>query len=257
MKPVDLTMTISGSMPTFPGSPAPHLLAWSNLEEDGYNLELLFLSSHTGTHMDAPYHFDGKGLKVHQIPISRLVVRATLIRLRKAASAPISKGDILSFEESHGAIPDNASVIFHTDWQKNLKADSYFTENPGLDMSAAEYLVTKRINLVGIDSPSIDLGTDGSFSVHRILARNNVLIVENLTNLHRIRSEEFDLTVLPLKLKGATGSPVRAVGIIVVPYMHPDPSYSPVWVSKSMKNSVLGRMLSASLISYGSDLISP
>ncbi len=68
-----------------------------------------------------------------------------------------------------------------------------------------------RINLVGIDSPSIDLGTDTSFTIHKILSRNNILIVENLTNLNKITSKEFIFTIFPLKLKNATGSPVRAV----------------------------------------------
>jgi len=94
---------------------------------------------------------------------------------------------------------------------KNLKNDNYFTENPGLDPSSAKYLASKKTNLVGIDSPSIDLGKDESFTVHKILSKNNILIVENLTNMNKIQSKEFDFTILPLKLKDATGSPVRAV----------------------------------------------
>ena len=79
-----------------------------------------------------------------------------------------------------------------------------------MSISAAKYLTSKKINLVGIDSPSIDLGKDESFSVHHILSKNNILIVENLANLNKV-SKEFDFTILPLKLKDATGSPVRAV----------------------------------------------
>ena len=69
MKPLDLTLTISKSIPSFPGSPTPQFLSWSDLQEDGYNLELLFLSSHTGTHIDAPFHFVKNGIKIDQIPI--------------------------------------------------------------------------------------------------------------------------------------------------------------------------------------------
>ena len=211
MKLVDLTLTISGSIPSFPGSPTPQFIDWSDIEHDGYNLELLFLSSHTGTHLDAPFHFVKNGLKIHQIPLRRLVGKATLIKLKKSKNTPITKSDITSFEEKNGKIPDRSSVFFFTDWQKNLKKNNYFTENPGLDASSAKYLASKKINLVGIDSPSIDLGEDGSFSVHHILAKNNVLIVENLANMNKIRSLEFNFTILPLKLKDATGSPVRAV----------------------------------------------
>ena len=72
-------------------------------------------------------------------------------------------------------------------------------------------MISKKINLVGIDSPSIDKGNDGKFSVHHLLSKNNVLIVENLCNLEKISGIHFKLIVLPLKLKDATGSPVRAI----------------------------------------------
>lgn len=211
VKPIDLSLTISESIPSFPGSPTPQFIDWSDIKSDGYNLELLFLSSHTGTHLDAPYHFDKKGPKINQIPLERLIGKGILIKLRKSRNSPITKSDILSFEKKNGKIPDHSSLFFYTGWQKNLKKQNYFTENPGLDTSAAKFLVSKKINLVGIDSPSIDIGKDESFSVHHILSKNNILIVENLANMNKIKSIEFTFTILPLKLKDATGSPVRAV----------------------------------------------
>ena len=75
-------------------------------------------------------------------------------------------------------------------------------------------MVSKKINLVGIDSPSIDLGKDSKFSVHHILAKNNILIVENLANLDKIKPMKFHLITVPLKLKNATGSPIRAFGFV-------------------------------------------
>ena len=89
-----------------------------------------------------------------------------------------------------------------------------FPKNPGLSVSAAKYLASKKIGLVGIDSPSIDLGTDSKFSVHQIFAKKGMLIVENLANLDKIKSSKFHLVVLPLKLKNATGSPVRAIAFV-------------------------------------------
>ena len=211
MKPIDLTLTISKSIPSFPGSPTPQFISWSNLKEDGYNLELLFLSSHTGTHIDAPFHFVKNGIKIDQIPLARLMGKAILIKIKKSKNSPITKSDLLQFEKKNGTIPDKSTVFFFTDWQKNIKKDNYFSENPGLALSAATYLAQKNTNLVGIDSPSIDLGKDESFSVHHVLSKNNILIVENLTNLNKIKSKEFSFTIFPLKLKDATGSPVRAV----------------------------------------------
>ncbi|MFZ9005308.1 MAG: cyclase family protein [Nitrosopumilaceae archaeon] len=211
MKQLDLTLTISPSIPSFPGSPSPQFLKWSTIKEDQYNLELLFLSSHTGTHIDAPYHFTTKGEKIHQIPLTRLIGNALLIKIKKEKNQEITKKDLLNFEKKNGKIKNFSSVIFFTGWQKNLEKKNYFLNNPGLSRSAANYLVTKKINLIGIDSPSIDLGTDKNFSAHKILAKNNVLIVENLSNLNKIPKLNFDFIILPLKLKNATGSPVRAI----------------------------------------------
>ncbi len=211
VKPIDLTLTISESIPSFPGSPKPQFISWSNLKEDGYNLELLFLSSHTGTHLDAPYHFVKNGLKINQIPLDRLIGKAILIKIKKTKNNAITKSDIILFEKKNGKIPNKSSIFFFTGWQKNLQKKNYFTENPGLDISAAKYIASKKINLVGIDSPSIDLGNDESFNVHHIFSKNNILIIENLTNLKKISSKEFNFTILPLKLKDATGSPVRAI----------------------------------------------
>lgn len=213
MKPLDLTLTISTSIPTFPDSPKPQFILWSTLKEDKYNLELLFLSSHTGTHLDAPYHFVKNGIKIHQIPLDRLLGNGILIKIKKEKNQSITKNDLISFERKNGNIPKHSSIFFYTEWQKNLNSDYYFINNPGLSESAATYLVSKRINLVGIDSPSIDLGQAKNFRVHKILAKNNILIVENLSNLNKISSKQFDFVILPLKLKDATGSPVRAIAI--------------------------------------------
>jgi len=214
MKIIDLTLTVSDKIPTFPGSPQPSFIPWENVKEDGYNLELLFLSTHTGTHMDAPYHFLEKGAKIHEISLKKLVSEAVLIPSKKKGGEPITKIDIQKFEKKHGKITSFSSVIFYTEWQKNLQKKYYFTKNPGLSVSAAKYLASKKINLVGIDSPSIDLGKDSKFSVHQIFAKKGMLIVENLSNLEKIKSPKFHLVVLPLKLKNATGSPVRAIAFV-------------------------------------------
>ena len=114
----------------------------------------------------------------------------------------------------HEKIPNGSTVIFWTGWQKMLHDDSYFIKNPGLSTTAAKYLVSKKTNLVGIDSPSIDFQASKQFSVHHLFSKNGILILENLANLEKIKSWKFQLVVLPLKLKNATGSPVRAVAVL-------------------------------------------
>ena len=214
LKFIDLTLPISEKIPTFPGSPQPIFIQWENIKDDGYNLELLFLSSHTGTHLDAPYHFLEKGKKIHEISLKRLIINAILIKIRKRRDQAITKTDIQKFEKKHGKIPNESTIVFWTGWQKMIKNDSYFVNNPGLSVTAAKYLISKKTNLVGIDSPSIDLGKEKRFLIHHLFAKNDVLIVENLANLDKIKSWKFQLAVLPMKLENATGAPVRAVGII-------------------------------------------
>ena len=214
LKFIDLTLPVSEKIPTFPGSPQPIFIQWENIKDDGYNLELLFLSSHTGTHLDAPYHFIEKGKKIHEISLKRLIINAILVKIRKRRDQPITKTDIQKFEKKHGKIPNESTIVFWTGWQKMIKNDSYFVSNPGLSVTAAKYLISKKTNLVGIDSPSIDLGKEKRFLIHHLFAKNDVLIVENLANLDKIKSWKFQLAILPMKLKNATGAPVRAVGII-------------------------------------------
>jgi arylformamidase len=211
MKAQDLSLTISEKIPTFPNSPQPYFIKWAELKKDHYNLELLFLSSHTGTHIDAPYHFLKNGKKIHQIEPYRFLSNAILIKINARPNYAITKSDILKFEERYGKIPPRSSVVFATGWNNNLRRKNFFEENPGLAPSGARYLVLKKINLVGIDSPSIDIGKDSYFSSHRILLRNEILVLENLCNLNKIRSTRFKLAALPLKLQAATGSPVRAI----------------------------------------------
>ena len=74
-------------------------------------------------------------------------------------------------------------------------------------------MVEKKINAVAIDCPSIDIGTDSGFIAHKILLSNQILVIENLCNLYRVNNEKFTLLITPLKLVGASGSPIRAIGI--------------------------------------------
>ncbi len=213
MEPIDLTLEISNKLPSFPGSPRPQFISWANKKSDGYNLELIFLSSHSGTHIDAPYHFVEKGLKIDKIPLNRLITNAFLCNVRKGPDETITKNDIVKFEARNGKIPSSSTIIFRTDWSANTSRKDYFTRNPSLSADAARYLSRKKPSLVGIDSPSIDAGKDSKFSVHHILLKKDILILENLCNLDKIKNTFFRLIVLPLKLKDATGSPVRAAAV--------------------------------------------
>lgn len=139
-----------------------------------------------------------------QLDLGRFVSRAILLKIPKAADQLIVRSDIANCE-----INANDTVVFATGWENWHKKDNYMSNNPGLSADAAEYLVNNRVG------PSIDRGLDNHFNTHSILLSNDIPIIENLCNLEELSSaKSFTLIVNPLKLVGASGSPVRAIAVI-------------------------------------------
>jgi kynurenine formamidase len=210
MRVIDLTMTIDAEIPVFPGSPKPQFIPWTNMSSQGYDSESAFLSTHTGTHMDAPSHFIRKAHSIDRIEPQRFISSGIILRLQKREDEPVEVEDLSSLNVLQGD-----TVLISTGWQKRIHRISYyFSRNPGLSKDAANYLAKKKVNAVGIDTPSIDLGTDESFSAHKILLRSDILIVEHLCNMDKIRKERFTVVLSPLKLAGASGSPIRALALV-------------------------------------------
>ena len=207
---LDLTREISTDTKVFPGSPLPKFITWNKMEIHNYHSEVVFMSTHTGTHMDAPSHFVTGVSSIDQIPINRFISRAILVKISKTSDELITAGEI---EASKIKILEGNSVVFSTSWENEVDNDYYFNHSPGLSEDAAEYLIDKRVNAVCIDSPSIDRGSDINFPVHKLLLSKDILIVENLCNLSKIDNQNFTLIMMPLKLSGASGSPIRAIAI--------------------------------------------
>ena len=207
---LDLTREISTDTKVFPGSPLPKFITWNKMEIHNYHSEVVFMSTHTGTHMDAPSHFVTGVSSIDQIPVNRFISRAILVKISKTSDELITAGEI---EASKIKILEGNSVVFSTSWENEVDNDYYFNHSPGLSEDAAEYLIDKRVNAVCIDSPSIDRGSDVNFPVHKLLLSKDILIVENLCNLSKIDNQNFTLIMTPLKLSGASGSPIRAIAI--------------------------------------------
>ena len=205
---IDLTRAISTETKVFPGSPLPKFITWNKMEIHNYHSEVVFMSTHTGTHMDAPSHFVTGVSSIDQIPVNRFISRAILIKIAKASDELITAREI---EASKVNILEGNSVVFSTSWENEVDNDYYFNHSPGLSEDAAEYLIDKRVNAVCIDSPSIDRGSDSNFPVHKLLLSKEILIVENLCHLSKIDNHNFTLIMMPLKLSGASGSPIRAI----------------------------------------------
>jgi kynurenine formamidase len=210
VRTIDLSQTISPTLKVFPGSPQPTVVQWNNFVAHGYDSEAVFMSTHTGTHMDAPSHFVPGQASIESIDPQRFVSDAILARVPKKANELIEQSDLEHFDIRKGD-----AVVLCTGWEKRFRARNYMTDNPGLSGAAAKLLARKKVSTVAIDGPSIDAGADASFTAHKILLGKNILAVENLCNLTEIPSERFTLVVAPLKIRGSTGSPVRALALIL------------------------------------------
>jgi arylformamidase len=229
MRVIDLTMRITPSIRVYPGSPQPSFIPWSKFDLQGYDSEAMFMSTHTGTHVDAPSHFKPGLASIDMISTDRLVCNAMLIRAKKRANQLIEQQDL------GNQITQGDTVVIATGWEKRSGMKNYMSENPGLSEEAARYLARKRVNAVAIDCPSIDAGADSRFTAHNILLPRNILVVENLCNLDKVASSRssdsrssnsirsknnnknittFTLIISPLKLVGATGSPARVLALL-------------------------------------------
>lgn len=209
MRVIDLTMRITPSIRVFPGSPQPTFIPWSRFDSHGYDSEAMFMSTHTGTHIDAPSHFAPGTPSIDKILAGRLVSNAALVRRVKGANQLVEQEDLEDQQIRQGD-----AVVVATGWEKRAASSRYMTENPGLSEQAAKFLARMKINAVAIDGPSIDAGIDKKFTAHKILLQRNILIVENLCNVSKIRTNRFTLVMSPLKLGGATGSPARVLVIV-------------------------------------------
>jgi arylformamidase len=209
MRVIDLTMRITPFMRVFSGSPQPSFIPWSRFDSHGYDSEAMFMSTHTGTHVDAPSHFAPGRASIDMISADRLVCSAVLIRASKSANQLVEREDVAGDRLMQGDV-----VVIATGWEKRAARGNYMTENPGLSERAATYLARRKVNAVAIDGPSIDAGANSKFIAHNILLRHNILVVENLCNVGKITTNRFTLVICPLKLGGATGSPARVLALL-------------------------------------------
>ena len=202
---VDLSQPVGTDTPVYPGDGAVHV---SVLQQGSPNLSRIDFCVHTGTHMDAPFHFLTGAETIDRVPLERCLATARMIDLRSIAGDTIGLADL----EPHGhALRQARAAVLHTGWSKHWEAPHYFTGHPCLAADAAQFLAACGVHLVGVDMPSVDRAP---YPAHRVLLGAGLLIVENLTNLEAIGTDQFQLIVLPLKLAGRDGSPVRAVAVI-------------------------------------------
>lgn len=197
-----------------------------------YTAYNIHTAEHGGTHVDAPVHFAEGRQSVEQIPLRRLIGPAVVIDVSAAAAADADYqagvADVTAWEEAHGEIPPGAIVLFSTGFAERWPdAASYMgtaekgpqavarLHFPGIHPDAARFLVRHRsVASVGIDTPSIDYGQSKDFMTHRILYEQDIPGFENLANLDRLPPLGAFVVALPMKIRGGSGAPLRAVAFV-------------------------------------------
>lgn len=190
-------------------------------------------AEHGGTHIDAPIHFAKGGLTVDKLPLESLIGKGIKINISAKALKDrdylVSKEDLMQWESDHKKqIPEDCIVLLETGYSKfypdaikymgtdQRGADAIaLLHFPGLAEGAAKWLVENRqIKAIGIDTPSIDYGQSKLFKSHVVLMSNNIPAFENLTNLDKLPEDSFEIMALPMKIKGGSGAPLRAIALI-------------------------------------------
>lgn len=215
MRLVDLTHPISPETPVFPTDPRTIIIPLARFGAHAFESEAIFLSTHAGTHVDAPSHFIKGAKQLHQIEPDRLIRDAVVLDLsHKKPRESIEDEDIEATEEHAGlAIRENEIVLLKTNWDQHFGSSDYFSEHPGLAKSGAEFIELKHVSAVGVDIPNIDHPKDSSYPAHNLLLGNDILVIENLCNLGALSEPRVRFLALPLLIKGVTGSPIRAVAM--------------------------------------------
>jgi kynurenine formamidase len=180
----------------------------------GWNAKTLHLYSHCGTHIDAPVHYDANDNTITDIPLERCMVECWV-----ADITDIKAREQITVEHLghiRDKIQTDKGLILKTGWSKQLGSPEYYLDLPRISMELAEWCVEKGISLLGVESHAIadPNNREEIIAIHRVLLKENIIIVEGLMNLDAIPDEKFTLMVFPLKIAEGDGSPVRAVGII-------------------------------------------
>jgi arylformamidase len=198
----DITIPMQDSLACWPGD-APFRFTWTWRKRDGatVNLGQLQLSVHTGTHTDAPFHFDNEGATCEVLDLDRFIGLCRVIPLLECSR--IRKQDLEPFD-----LKGTPRVLLRTDgWTDHTQFPARI---PVMDEDVPAWLHRQGVVLVGVDVPSVDALDSKNLPNHHALGAHGITILESL-DLAGISAGVYELVALPMKLVGADGAPVRAV----------------------------------------------
>ncbi len=205
-KIIDISVPLSPNLPVWSGDGKMKITKVADMKKGDYaNVSHLQMGSHTGTHIDAPLHFVANGKTTEEIPLEKLIGSCYVLDCRGLTS--ISADDLEKLK-----VPfDTKKLLFKTDNSKlwDNPEHEFYLDFCALTNDAAQWIVDRGIELVGIDYLSIQLYHD-PMDTHVTLLSNEVVIVENL-DLRFVAPGDYKLICLPLKIKGVEGTLARAI----------------------------------------------
>lgn len=200
MKYVDLTQMVDNDTKVYPGDEKFTINKIKSLKEDGYTSYSINTGMHVGTHIDIPMHMCENDQYISNYPIDKFIGNGVLIDV-------LGEKVISMKEEYYKKIKENDIVLFYTGFSNKYGEEEYFTNHPVISEELGEFLVRKKIKMLGIDAPSVD---KSPYTIHKLMLKNNIFLLENITNLKDlIYVEEFQVFAQPLKIN-AEASLVRA-----------------------------------------------
>lgn len=215
---VDLSYTLHDGMTTYPvpWSPPFKMTQLGRHAVEGRESRKIVTGTHCGTHVDAPRHFVPGGTTIDHLPLEPFVGPATVVDFTHAR--PLQEMGIADFERCVGDRHIDR-LVMRFDWSDQWGTLRYYSEQPFISDDAARWLVKRGVRLLGMDTPQADSPKNGRGSerdspVHKILLGAGMIKLEYMTNLRALRTDEFELIALPLKIQEGDGSPVRCIGIV-------------------------------------------
>jgi kynurenine formamidase len=222
---IDLSRDIYHKMPRLLNHPSIVIAPYSTHEEirvaDGYQFSAatmsLAMGDHAGTHVDAPYHFDARpgARTIDEMPLETFFTEAVCLDLsHKPLKSDVSIADLeAAIEAAKVAIKPKDTVLLHMDFfRRCYGTDGYLTDFPGLTKESASWLGKLGIGMFGVEAASPGRPGRNNFEVHHVCSDMGFTHMEGLVNLEKLIGKgRFRFIGFPLKIKGGTGSPIRAV----------------------------------------------
>jgi arylformamidase len=204
---IDLSHLLENGMTYFPGDPEPRIQPVDVAPP--WRVTQLSIGTHLGTHIDAASHFVPHGKTISEYPPERFLLPGMVIPLLgRNDDEPLGPH---VFADYLAAFPVGGALLLHFGWDQHWKTERYL-RHPYLTREAAQLLVDKGVRIVGIDALSVDSTTQETDHAHATLLGNDVLIVENLTQLNQlVPGVIYQFSFLPLALSHLDGSPIRAI----------------------------------------------